>query len=232
MRSTLWADVWIDPPPGSKVANIVRNCDFGGGMALNSNNVALIGVAVTAAAGIVGYMLSQAADRRDKRIELYAEALRAVKDLEELPFRITRRADSSGETRAALGAQISDSFVLLGFYRAWTQIDSEVIARAYILLLDQTQREVRPNRQSAWNTSIIRKDSDAHLDERFHTDNKPEWALCIAVIRRELSLWAPLRRHQARRMIDKFETDREIQIEVSTGVNWNPPKWSTEGRRT
>jgi len=194
-------------------------------MMLDANTFALIGAIITAAAGIAGYLLSQAANRRDKRTELYAQTLRAIKDLEELPYRITRRADSSGATRAAVGALISDSFLQLGFYRAWTQIDSPVIARAYILLLDQTQREVRPNRKLAWSTKVITADADAHLDERYVSDNKLEWKLCVVVIQRELSFWAPFYRRRTQKMIDDFEVNRAIKADISTGVNWNLPLW-------
>jgi len=93
-----------------------------------------------AAAGValVGYLLSQAAGRRQHKTHLFAEALEAVKAFEELPFRIAKRPASDATTRAELSNKVSDLFVKLGFYRAWTQIESPLVGEAYVILLDKT----------------------------------------------------------------------------------------------
>src|SRR5437868_3685712 len=94
----------------------------------------LLGAAIAALAAVLGYAVSQQANRQARKTQFYAEALRAIKELEEMPYRIARRLDSSPETRASLGREINDIFVNVSFYLAWLEIDSPLVGRAYKLL--------------------------------------------------------------------------------------------------
>lgn len=151
---------------------------------------------------LVGFFLNQAANRRERKSKVYAEALTALKEYAELPFRIRRRASSNGETRAALGGKISDVLSEVGFYTSWLQIDSYVVGRAYRDLIDQSKRFGTRYRAMAWEEPIIKRDQDAVLTNHYETDNKPELENCVLVMRRELSLWAFLSRHKSKKLLD------------------------------
>jgi hypothetical protein len=174
-----------------------------------------------AAAGValVGYLLSQAAGRRQHKTHLFAEALEAVKAFEELPFRIAKRPASDATTRAELSNKVSDLFVKLGFYRAWTQIESPLVGEAYVILLDKTHAAVGPLRKAAWERDLLQTDREAHIDGLFFVDNKPETALCLAVMQRELRADAILIRRGTKKMIAGFRTHR-THLPFSTRSPW------------
>ena len=177
-------------------------------------------VGLTAAGvALLGYLLSQAAGRRQQKTRLFAEALETVKAFEELPFRIAKRPASDGTTRAELSNKVSDLFVKLGFYRAWTQIESPLVGEAYVILLDKTHAEVGPHRKSAWERDLLQTDREAHLDGLFYVDNKPETALCLAVMQRELRANAVLGRRGTKRMIAHFRQHR-THLSFSTRSPW------------
>jgi hypothetical protein len=174
---------------------------------------------IAASVALTGYVMTQAANRRQQKAKLFAEAIEAVKAFEELPFRIAKRAASDGPTRAELGNRVSDLFVKLGLYRAWLQIESPLAGEAYVLLLDRTHAEVGPHRKAAWARAVNDSDEDAHLDGIFPIDNKPEMALCLAVMRAEFSGLAVLRRARTSRTIDDFRKNR-AHLAISTRAPW------------
>lgn len=91
---------------------------------MNSESwAALITGIIAGLVALVGFLLNQLANRRERRSKIYAEALQAVQEYSELPYKIRRRASSDGATRAALGHAISDSQAQLRFYRSLLQID-------------------------------------------------------------------------------------------------------------
>jgi hypothetical protein len=65
----------------------------------------------------------------------------------------------------------------------------------------RTQGFGGPFRAAAWSTPVITKDEDAHLRDSFIYDNKPELALCLLVMRRELSPWTPFLRRSTRKLL-------------------------------
>lgn len=156
-----------------------------------------------------GYLMNQAANRRERKAKLFAEALEAIKGLEEIPFRIARRPASDGPTRAAVGDVFSDLLVRLGLYRASMQIEAPTVAVAYTLLLDQTHRQVQPLRRAAWAAPLMSTDAAAYLDGVFPVvDNQPEWGLCLAVMRAELRSFPFLHRRRTSRLVSRFQAAR------------------------
>jgi len=184
---------------------------------------------LASAIALLGYLMNQAASRRERKAKLFAEALEAVKALEEMPFRIARRPASDGPTRAAIGGQLSDLFVRLGFYRAWTQIEAPRVGEAYVILLDQTQREVRPLRKAAWAADLLGVDAEAYLDGTYPVlDNKREWSLCLAIMQMELRPLVILRRRRMARMTTEFRR-RPMDFGFSMSVDWRESGGSEGG---
>ncbi|WP_127502363.1 hypothetical protein [Actinoplanes solisilvae] len=180
----------------------------------------LLAAAIAAVAAVGGYLSAQRWKRRDDKVRLFADALQAVRRYEELPFRISRRPDSSPATRERMAGLVSDSFIELGHYRALLLLHSREAGDAYALLLNRTHRDCRPHRQQAWSMRLVRQDSDAHMGGKFLFDNKPELALCVVAMRRSLRPFAVLRgrrtRREIRALIAARELDPTMPMELTT----------------
>lgn len=158
--------------------------------------VSLTTAFIAAAVAVLGYVVNQQWKRRDRKAEMYAQALKAVRTYDELPFRIVRRRAADAETRERYGSLVSDSFIELGFYRAWLLIDSREVGDAYSILLNKTHSECRPNRQAAWATPAVKEDAEAHLGGKFIFNNKPEWSLCVGSDAARTVLLGPVQKAQ------------------------------------
>src|SRR4051794_25433881 len=96
---------------------------------------AAMGAAVVGAvAAVVGYVVNQQAVRRERRGQFFAGALQAIKEFEELPYRIAKRRDASSETRERLGLMINDAYVKVAYYQSWLRIDAPRAGLAYDVL--------------------------------------------------------------------------------------------------
>ena len=99
---------------------------------------------------VAGYVVTQFTNRRDRKAKVYAEALAAVREYQELPYRVRRRAASDAATRAALAERVSEVMSKLGFYLAWLRIDSPETSVAYLDLVSRTRRQCRRHLADAW----------------------------------------------------------------------------------
>jgi hypothetical protein len=172
---------------------------------MNQANLITLIVGFSAAlVALIGYLLLQGSDRRNAKENSYALALQAVKEFEELPYRIARRPAADEQARASIGDKMSDAYVKLEFYRAWTAIDSPLAGEAYALLVSRDHKAVRPHIIQAWRMPIMSADEQAPLNSHFDCDNAAEWDCCINVMRRELSIIAPLLRPGTRRFVREF----------------------------
>jgi hypothetical protein len=139
----------------------------------------IIAAVVAAFVAVGGYLIAQHSARRERKAKFFAEALLAVKDFEELPYRIARRSDDSPQTRERLGFLINDAYVKVSFYQAWLQIDSPIVAGAYLLLSRRAARFGQIQQQHAWASQIITNSKDTDLGNRYYYGTKREIALCI-----------------------------------------------------
>lgn len=157
--------------------------------------VALTTGIIAALVGIAGFLLNQLANRRERKSKIYAEALEAVQEYAELPYRIRRRASEDGPTRAALGDRISDLHAKLAFYRRWLQIDSAEVSSAYEDFVDKTTTACRGFWSAAWKEPVLTEDKQAALiDVGYVAKFDEELRLCLSAMRRELSSWASVTR--------------------------------------
>lgn len=85
--------------------------------------VTLISALIAASVVVIGYYANQYATRRERRARLYADALEALADHEELPYLIWRRASLDG---AVLTERISRGHGRLRYYETLLQLDSGV----------------------------------------------------------------------------------------------------------
>ena len=116
---------------------------------------------------LTGYLLNQSANRRERKSKVFAEALEAIRDYQELPYKIRRRPDSDGGTRAELGRHTGDVVSKLWYYRAWLETESPLVSIAYRDLMAETKRYGGLYRAAAWSEPIISLDSDAGLTDKY-----------------------------------------------------------------
>jgi hypothetical protein len=180
------------------------------------NSATLLAASVAALAAIVGYLLNQQANRRIRKTQFYAEALRAIADLEELPYRIRRRQDSTSLTRERIGREINDVFVQVSFYMCWLRIDAIRVGIAYQELARKAITYSEPQRAHAWASSPLSSDAAANLGEIYYAGAQAEKYRCEIIMRQELRFFSyhgwDLR---------TFINDRTINSQ--SRPDWRPP---------
>lgn len=130
--------------------------------------IAAVGAALIAAVvAVVGYSRQQEAGRRIQHARMYAEALQAVEDYLEGPYRIRRR-DGTAVARRQVTEDISRIKSRINFHIAWLTIHApETVATAYEALVLAAQREAGPQMTAAWRSRPTRHDRDVPLGQPF-----------------------------------------------------------------
>ncbi|OLT22326.1 hypothetical protein BJF81_00190 [Ornithinimicrobium sp. CNJ-824] len=105
----------------------------------------------------------QKENRRQERANAYAEAIRAVEDYLETPYRIRRRDGSVG-VRWELTESISAIQSRISFHKDWLRINAPYEVYEAYLEFDQAAR-VEAGRQmtAAWNGPVTKKDRQVPL---------------------------------------------------------------------
>jgi hypothetical protein len=174
-----------------------------------SSEVTLLTALTAGLLGLAGYLINQANNRNERKRKIDAEALLAVRQYQDLPYRIRRRPSSTTETRAQLNNHINDVLTNLRFYHAWMQVDSREVGIAYQDYIKQTQRFGRMHRQAAWTAPIIDSDEGMREELSYQYENEPELALCLMAMRREISLWSFALRRLTQKTLTQQRKARE-----------------------
>lgn len=159
--------------------------------------VALVVGLITAAVALLGYLNTQHLQRRDRRSVMYAEAMAAMREFEQAPYLVRRRAGSDGHTRAALAAKLIDANTRVTYSEKLLLMDSLSVGRAYGLLAEVTKVQVRTHRDAAWQAPLVTTDDQVpSTTMQYPYSNTAEWDLCVLAMRRELATlgWARRRR--------------------------------------
>jgi hypothetical protein len=128
-------------------------------VALLAGVIALAGALVSAA---LTYHLNQRATRRERQANVFAEALRAIEDYAELPYRIRRRSGTP-ESRHELTEQISQIQSRIAFHQAWLAIEAPSVADPYQNLVRAAKAQAGKQMTQAWNEPATTKDSQVSL---------------------------------------------------------------------
>ncbi|MGW0895706.1 hypothetical protein ACWD0G_01720 [Streptomyces goshikiensis] len=141
--------------------------------------IALVGVYVT-------YSLNQRALRRERRSKTFAEALTAVEEYLEMPYRIRRRP-SSPDIRRELTDEASSLLARMAFHHAWLQIEASAVAEPYAALVAAARSEAGVHMSEAWQQPPIDTDSGMNLGVAYPRDrSNAARTLCIQAMRRNL----------------------------------------------
>lgn len=134
--------------------------------ALLGGVIAVAGAVVTAA---LTYGLNQRAARRERQSTAFAEALSAIEDYAELPYRIRRRPGTPS-ARHELTEEISQIQSRIAFHQAWLCIETPSVARSYEELVRTAKAQAGKQMKQAWLESATRKDAQVSLVEAFPRD--------------------------------------------------------------
>ena len=118
---------------------------------------------IAAGVAVAGYVIQQRASRRDQRAVLYAEALRAVEDYREAPYRVRRR-DGSHDARRAITDHISDVQSRISFHSGWLRLNAPApVADAYDTHVAAARAEAGAQMTDAWAAPPTLRDEDVPL---------------------------------------------------------------------
>lgn len=118
---------------------------------------------IAAFVAVKAYKTQQQETRRQQKATFYAEAVRAVEDYMECPYRILRK-DGSSAARREITQHISDVKSRIGFYTGWIAIHGTAEVRAaYDEFVTAAQRDAGPQMTAAWQTKPVKKDKDVPL---------------------------------------------------------------------
>lgn len=109
--------------------------------------IAIAGGAITAA---LTYSLNQRAARRERQARAFAEALGAIEEYAELPYRIRRRRPTE-EAQHELTEQISRLQARIAFHQGWLQVQSPGVARCYEQLVRAAKWQAGAHMRDAWD---------------------------------------------------------------------------------
>lgn len=180
-----------------------------------SNWILLLTSISAATVALIGFLLNQIAVRNERRSRVYAEALSAVFEFQELPYRIRKRA-SSEDSSAIIAQRISDVFVRLDFYRALLLLKSSTVGVAYADLVHQTQAQGDSYRADAWKHPVAAHGHDFHFALfEYPYDNRPEQDLCMLAMKREMGLINVLLRKSTKRLLARQRAQRTATVASS-----------------
>jgi hypothetical protein len=108
----------------------------------------LLAAGVAGVFALIGVVASLAANRRDRRRELYAEAFRVALALVEMVYRL-RSADP--DNARALADHYHQLHEDINFHQEWIESESEEMGRAYRRLLLRIRAETRDPMRDGWS---------------------------------------------------------------------------------
>ncbi|MET4920983.1 hypothetical protein P3L51_01135 [Streptomyces sp. PSRA5] len=152
-----------------------------------AQTTALIVPFIAVFGGFLTYALNQRAASRERRAKTFAEALTAVEEYLEMPYRIRRRPESSALVRQQLTDEVSGLLARMAFHQAWLQIEASTVAGHYTTLVATARAEAGTQMSLAWQQLPITSDDGMNLGSAYPRDrSNAARAACIDVMRRHL----------------------------------------------
>jgi hypothetical protein len=163
---------------------------------------------VATVAAVLGYVLTQMAGRRDREAQRFAEALLAVYEYQDSAYRIMRRPDESGPTRARLGELHSKAANGIRYHFALLKVESPLVAEAYYDLFMRTRQVGALFRAWAWSRPPLHSDAEM-ASHGLRYSNDDEIDMCLRCMRHELAWWrSPWRRRALLKQITALRAER------------------------
>jgi hypothetical protein len=124
---------------------------------------AVLAALIAVVVAVVGYRAVLRTAQRERLASSYAEALRAVEDYLEGPYRIRRR-DGSAEQRAAITTFLSEVKSRHNYYVGLLRLHGPAaVADAYDRFVSEAIADAGPQMTQAWRTPHTRRDNQVPL---------------------------------------------------------------------
>jgi hypothetical protein len=163
-----------------------------------AQTAAVLAGVIAVAGGLVSvaltYNLNQRAARRERQTNVFAEALTAIEDYAEMPYRIRRRPGTPG-TRHELTEQISQIQSRIAFHQAWLSIEKPSVARSYETLVQAVKTQAGNQMKQAWLEPTTTEDAQVSLGTGYPRDEiNAARGQCVEAMREALGRTPPRRR--------------------------------------
>ncbi|MET8776857.1 hypothetical protein ABZV58_17790 [Nocardia sp. NPDC004654] len=192
------------------------------------NATAIVGVLtaiIAASVALIGYVINQMTARRERRAKAYAEALRTIRQYQEIPYRVVRRLDSSAETRTRLDDQHGEIMSSIGFHLGWLRLESPDTAAAYEALWERCRTFGGVYRKWAWRQPLVSTDAQMAVTLPFQFDIKPELDICVQAMRADTHFFGWRARRAVRQRATALAERRaaEPPPDFTTLETWSLP---------
>jgi hypothetical protein len=149
----------------SPVPSVPASVDRGwlDGPVTGDGMITLLAAVLTAVVVMIGYSIQRHQARKAEQAIVYGEAIRAVHDYLEAPYRVRRR-DGGSVARMAITDHVSDVQSRLAFYDTLLGLHAPAdVAAAYKELVAAAKAEAGPQMTDAWRERPTRKDREVPL---------------------------------------------------------------------
>lgn len=106
---------------------------------------------------------------QNRRRVVFAEALVAIEQYGEVPWRIRRRPDSTPDTRLRLSDAVHEIQEELMYYEGLLSMESPTVGSAYAALVATIKTEAGPAISESWSSPPIEKDEGMSGQIKFDT---------------------------------------------------------------
>lgn len=157
----------------------------------------VIGAVMAAAVAIASYRAEHQRARHERFARAFAEAIQAVEDYLEAPYRIRRRPPCHAEVQFQLTAMVSDVQSRIAFHEAWLTSLSPIVAEKYCKLVRVARQEAGSQMTDAWRSRATSTDTQVPLGEPFKRPLADAAKVaCLSAMRWELTPRRQLRRRR------------------------------------
>lgn len=157
----------------------------------------VIAAGITVAGVVLGLLANSAANRRQRRAEIFAEAIRAVSDYREGPYRVAR-CHNSPEQRFALTTDLSAVQGRIDAHAVLIRLHAgRKVAAAYDAYVSAARQEAGKQMQEQWRRRPAKKHEDMNMPGQHPFDrtksNEAKATLIEAMGRDVRPGWRPWR---------------------------------------
>jgi len=179
---------------------------------MDQGTATVLSATLAALAALMGYAITQALGRRERRAERFAQAIRAVYEYQDTAYQILRRSSHDALTRERLGAQHGKVADGIRYHFALMRTESPLVHEAYEILFHRTRWVGSLFRSWAWLQPLIVDDAAMAIDPPFRYDTDEEFDLCIDCMTLELAWFRnPMRKRELQKRIKELRVKQQQQ---------------------
>lgn len=128
---------------------------------------AVIAALVAAGMSLLLGLHKAAREDRERRRKMFADAYGVYAAYREMPFVIRRRrADTAADERARIGDELRQLQQQIGYFIAWTKLESTDVGEAYSKLIAAARRTAGREMHRAWaESAAVAQDPDMNITD-------------------------------------------------------------------